>query len=163
MPYLMELAFDNDRRLLRKNYLFEYKGVQFKLIQNNPKKWSDHLLTILPHDNEEEQQRVFSIASEYISALAWQNRARMTLRPSGGCGWSSDKRLSRARPRVRIFPNIPIGGQVNGYGISEIPKIETEQQRIALTHYREARASNNEFLSFLFYWQVLEVEGKNPN
>jgi hypothetical protein len=38
-----------------------------------------------------------------------------------------------------------------------IPKIWTPEQRTALALFREANASNNDYLSFIFYWQVLEV------
>lgn len=161
MPFLMEIGFDNNCRLQRRHYLFEYKGIQFKLIQDNPRKWSDHLLTILPHRNEAERQRVFSAASEFVSALGWQNNARMTLWEMGGSGWHNERSLSQARPRIRTFPKIPFGGSVVGYNIDVIPQIETEAQRIALILYREASASNNDYLSFLFYWQILDTGGTN--
>jgi hypothetical protein len=43
-----------------------------------------------------------------------------------------------------------------------IPHIRTEDQRIALALFREANASNNDFLAFLFFWQVLDVGGGTP-
>ena len=159
MPYLMEIAFDNDHRLCRKHYLFEYKGVRFKLIQNSPRKWADHLLTILPSGNDIEQQSAFSVASEFLSALCWANRARVCVCECAGGGWRSSLPITRARARVYTFPRIPFGGLTVGYSIDIIPKIETEEQRIALTLYREAGASNNDYLSFLFYWQILETGG----
>lgn len=55
------------------------------------------------------------------------------------------------------FPRIPFTGRTVGYDIYRIPKIETDAQRVALTLYREALSSNNNFLSFLFFWQILET------
>jgi len=49
-----------------------------------------------------------------------------------------------------------------GYDITRLPRVESEEHRIALTLMREALSSNKDFLSFLFYWQVLEVRGGNP-
>src|SRR4030043_83541 len=161
MPYLMEIAFDNDHRLKRRYYLFVYKGIRFKLIQDIQRKWADHLITILPEGNEVEREKVFSVASEFISALGWQNRAIVAVWESGGCGWRKELPLSRAMPSFRTFPRIPFGGSIIGCDIDIIPKIENEEQRVALTLYREARASNNDYLSFLFFWQVLETGGTN--
>jgi len=157
----MEIAFDNDRRLKRKYYLFEYKGIRFKLIQDLPRKWADHLITILPEGNEIEKEKAFSVASEFISALGWQNQARVAVWEVGGRSWHKERPLSRARSSMRSFTKIPFGGSMIGCNIDIIPKIETEEQRIALTLYREARASNNDYLSFLFFWQVLETGGTN--
>ncbi len=161
MPYLMEISFDNDHRLKRKNYLFEYKGIRFKLIQDTPRKWADHLITILSEGDESKREEVFSIASEFISALGWQNRARVAIWEIGGRNWHKEWSLSRASSSIRTFPKIPFGGSITNCGIDIIPKIETEEQRIALTLYREARASNNNYLSFLFFWQILETGGTN--
>lgn len=161
MPYLMEISFDNDRRLKRKYYLFEYKGIRFKLIQDSPRKWADHLLTILPNGNEDEKEQAYSVASEFLSALGWQNWARVAVWECGGRSWHKEWPISRARSSMRTYPRIPFGGSIVGYNIDSIPKIETEEQKIALTLYREARASNNNYLSFLFYWQVLETGGTN--
>jgi hypothetical protein len=43
MDYLLQVCFDNSRRLSRRSYLFEFKGTQFKLLQNDPRKWADQL------------------------------------------------------------------------------------------------------------------------
>lgn len=162
MPYLMEICFDNDRRLPRKYYLFEYKGIKFKLVQSNPRKWADHLLTVLPNSDVTTRERTYTVASEFLSALSWENTARIGVSEFGGKGWRKEWRLSRAAPSIDTFPKIPYGGNVVGYNIVTIPKVETDEQRIALTLFREAGASNNEYLSFLFYWQVLETGKTNP-
>lgn len=47
-----------------------------------------------------------------------------------------------------------------GGDLVAIPHVETEQQRIALALFREAKASNNNYLSLLCFWQVLEVDGE---
>lgn len=159
MAYLMQIAFDNTRRLQRKRYLFEYRGVRFKLIQNNPRKWADHLITIVPQDNRTAREHVFSVASEFLSALAWENSADVAVWEAGGSGWPDDLPLQKAQPNIFVFPRIPFRGNVVGYTLSQIPQIQNEAQRIALALFREARASNNDYLSFLFFWQVLEVDG----
>jgi hypothetical protein len=35
LAYLLQICFDNSRHLTHKSYLFEYKGTQFKLFQND--------------------------------------------------------------------------------------------------------------------------------
>jgi len=161
MPYMMNICFDNDHRLRRKSYLFEYKGHQFKLIQSNPRKWADALLTILPADDDTSREKAFSVASEFLSAVCWQNNARTAIAGGGGRGWQPDWKLSKAKPAIFMFPKIPFGGNIIGYDISVMPLVETDEQKIALTLYREASASNNNYLSFLFYWQILETGGSN--
>ena len=125
MPFLMHISFDNSRRLPRKYYLFEYRGVRFKLIQNNPRKWADVLLTILPDTNQVHIDEAFTIASEFLSALSWQNRARITTSMGGGAGVPDSYTLGRAQCMVYTFPRIPFLGN-SAPGIGTIPKIDTE-------------------------------------
>ncbi len=162
MAYLMQICFGNTHRLKRKRYLFDYKGVQFKLVQNNPRKWADHLLTIVAHNDRNAQEQAFATASEFLSALAWENRAAIAVSPGGGCGWCDDLPLLKAEPNIFVFPGIPFRGNVVGYDLTQIPHIQSEAQRIALALFREARASNNDYLSFLFFWQVLEINRGSP-
>lgn len=161
MAYLMHIGFDNSDRLWKNVFYFEYKGVRYKLIQNNIRKWCDVLLTIIPDHNDREAIDIaFMNASEFISAWGWENHARVKAYHLGGCGVPSNFQLRQAKCRIFDFPHVPFGGRTIGNNINQIPKIETEEQREALTLFREASSSNNEFLAFLFFWQVLEV-GKN--
>jgi hypothetical protein len=41
--------------------------------------------------------------------------------------------------------------------------VATEEQRIALALFREAFSSNKVMLSFLFYWQILEIADNKPS
>ncbi len=157
----MEISFDNDGRLRRKTYLFEYREIRFRLIQHHSREYADHLLSILPSDVISEREHAFSVASEFLSALGWANKARTAIWESGGRTWPDKLPLSKARPRVNDFRILPFKGRHIGCSIDRIPKIETEGQRIALTLYREACASNNDYLSFIFFWQILEVGCSN--
>jgi hypothetical protein len=158
----MSIALDNSRRLNRKNYLFEYKGVRFKLVQDNPRRWSDHLLTILPGADPAKEEGVFATAAEFASALNWENGPCVAVHYAGGRGWSAELPLTQAVPSIRTFPRIANVGIMCGCELTSIPYIRTRDQRVALGLFREANSSNNEFLSFLFYWQVLEVVGGDP-
>ncbi len=158
----MHICFDNDKRLRQKQYLFEYCGVRFKLVQENPRKWADHLLTVIPRYDITHRESAFSVASQFLAALSWENRARVAVWEAGGWSLSGDIPLSKARPRTFTRPNVPFGGDVTPYELSRIPKVETDSERIALTLFREARASNNIYLSFLFFWQILEIMGDKP-
>jgi len=162
MAFLMHLSFDNRRRLQRNSYLFEYKGVRFKLVQNNPRRWPDHLLTIVPKAGSPDSDVAFSVASEFLSALAWESGGPVAVWDSGGCGWPEGRSLRRARPRIFSLSRIAFPGNIGGYGLTQIPHVKTQEQRIALALFREARASNNDYLSFLFFWQVLDVGGGKP-
>lgn len=139
--------------------MFEYKGVRFKLVQNNPKKWSDHLLTVLENSSESSRNVAFAAASEFLSALCWELKSRVMVSDCGG--WFDQSALGKARPRRFASPRIPYGVSVIGHHLFTIPKIEDDNQRTALTLYREACAANNIYLSFLFYWQLLEIEKPN--
>lgn len=157
MAYLLQISFDNSNRLDRKSYLFEYKGVSFKLVQNDPRRFADSLLTIVPAFNSPAAEQAFAMAAEFVSALAWSNGSRAKVSLAGGCGWPDDLPLRKARPSIRTLPRIPFAGSVLGFSVDRIVHVRTEDQRKALALFREANASNNEYLSFLFYWQVLEV------
>jgi len=106
--------------------------------------------------------RAFAAASEFISALGWELQARVALWESGGRGWPDQVALNRVQPTLFTFPRIPFSGNAIGYDLQRLPYITTAEQRIALALFREAHSSNSDYLSFLFYWQVLEVGGGNP-
>jgi hypothetical protein len=152
---LFTIAFDNSQRLKSKTYYFAYRGVEFKLVQDNPQRRADHLLTIVEDDAE--CLRAFRAAAEFMSALAWENNSRIALWENGYRSWPAPRTLRQARPWSYTFPRISFSGLMTGNDISRLPLIETEDQRAALALFREARASNNEYLRFLFYWQVLQV------
>lgn len=160
MAYLMHIGFDNSDFFWKNIFYFEYKGIKFKFIQDKRKKWSNVLITIIKgQENSVEDNRVYSIASEYLSALAWENNSVMKVWPSRnyGAGISEDIKILKARRVFFEFPKSPFYGYTDGCDFQRIPKIENEKQRDALILYREARSTNNDYLSFLFFWQVLEI------
>jgi len=161
MAYMMEMALDNSRRFRRKRYLFEYQGVQFMLVQDNPRRHADHLLTLVPDSNSSARDRAFAAAAEFVSALAWETGARMMVREALEINIPNDFSIRDAKPAYRTFPRIPYGGPIVGYDLARVPSVTSETHRIALALFREANASNNDYLSFLFFWQVLTVEGRH--
>ncbi len=163
MAYLMHIGFDNSSRLCRNVYYFEYKGIRYKLIQNNIRKWCDVLLTIVSGNPvRKEENRAYNIASEFISALSWENNSHVKLHYIGGGGVPDNFQLRKAKCSMRSFPRIPFFGHDVGHDICCIPQIETEEQRNALLLFREASSSNNDYLAFLFFWQILEIGKSNP-
>ena len=161
----MQIEFDNNDFFWKNIFYFEYKDKKFKLIQNKRKKWSNVLITIIKgkmQNNSVEENRTYSIASEYLSALAWEHNSIMKVRYSDnyGIGIPEDIRLSNKKVR-RVFFRLPKSLYYHGYSydsdFQRIPKIENEEQRNALILYREARSTNNDYLSFLFFWQILEI------
>jgi hypothetical protein len=86
MSFLMQIGFDNSSRLYKKRYYFEYKGIRFKLIQNNFRKWCDVLLTIIPDHDKKAENQAYMIASEFLSALSWQNNSLAKVQQLGGIG-----------------------------------------------------------------------------
>lgn len=84
----------------------------------------------------------------------------MQITEAGGRSIDRNSRLSTIRPCFRTFPEIPFRGNFVNNSPSIIPAIENDQQRVALALFREARASNNDYLTFLFFWHVLEVGGE---
>lgn len=158
MAYLMHIGFDNSSRLWKNVYYFEYKGVRYKLIQNKIRKWCDVLLTIIPNYRDNKAiDNAYITASEFLSALSWENHSEVMVSHLGGFGIPQDFKLRSAKCRVFYFPQVPFGGYSVGYDINCIPEIETEAQRDALILFREALSSNNYYLAFLFFWQVIEI------
>lgn len=156
---LYTLALDNSHRLEGKTHYFSYRGVEFKLVQDNPRKHADHLLTIV--NSEPECDAAFKAAAEFAGALAWENRSLVAVWETSYRSWPEPYTLRNARPCCFTFPTVPFGGSAGGYGISRLPLIETDEQRKALALFREARAANNDLLSFLLFWQVLEVRNSS--
>jgi hypothetical protein len=166
MPYLLNISLDNPNRLKRKVNYFEYRGVRFKLVQNDPRKWSDSLLTIIPNDYRSPEAHVaYAAAGEFASALSWEFDVGVTVSGLGGGSFPPTLTLRNARPRQFVFPRVPfsrVSRMVGGHSIERIARVTNEQQRIGLTLYREALSSNKELLSLLLNWQVLEIRHKDP-
>lgn len=163
MAYLMHIGFDNSSRLCRDVYYFEYKGIRFKLIQNNIRKWADVLLAIIPgNNNKSGEDAAYLIASEYLSALSWENNSLVKVWHLGGAGVREGFLLKKAKCTIRTFPKVPFHGYTVGYNISIIPAVENEDQRNALALFRDASSSNNDYLAFLFFWQILEIGKIDP-
>ena len=159
----MQICFNNSSRLSKKQYYSNYKGIKFKLIQNNPKKWSDVLISIIdthftpPSLNIQED--IFLNASEFLSALSWQHNSLVKIWSGGGIGSNKKLTLRNAKCNFYDFPKISCAGNTGSYNIDIIPFIENDIQRNALYLYREALSSNNIYLSCLFYWHILELKG----
>lgn len=157
MPYLFQIGFDNSVRLSGRVHYFEYGGYRFKLIQNDPRKWCDVLLTILPSFGDADEQGAYTAAGEWAAALNWELDFSMAVRPIGGFGVDDGFRLRNARCQVFTFPEVPFKGQHSGYHLNRIALVATDEQRTAVTLYREAQSANKEVLSLLFNWQVMDV------
>lgn len=157
VSYILHFSLTNHARLERPTYLMEYRGIQFKLVQERGWKWADHLLTIIPDNSLQAKQHAFEIGQELVNLLSWELRSPMQLSEAGGRSCHRGTRLTQVRPSIRTFPEIPFLGNFVHNSPSIIPAIDTEQQRLALGLFREARASNNDYLAFLFYWHVVET------
>lgn len=163
MAYLMTIGFDNSSRLCRDTWYFEYRGVRFKLIQNNCRKWCDVLLTTLPSMSDRAaQDNAYATASEFLCAVSWQNNSRVIMHNLGGSGYPDNRGLRPAKCTFFSFPKIAFPGWTVGYNISVLPHIQTDDQRTALLLFRDALSSNHSYLSFLFFWQILEIACKDP-
>lgn len=163
MRYLMHIGFDNNARLWKNVFYLEYKCFRFKLIQNNNTERNDVLLTILPNgNNTAEVNNAYIAASEFISALSWEHNSSAKVYPVGGVWQGKKITLKNAKPSLRTFRKIPFCGYSIGHEICCIPEIENEEQRNALILFREASSSNNDYLAFLFFWQILDIGRNDP-
>ncbi len=162
MPFLMHIAFDNPFRLKRNVHYFEYGGVRFKLIQNDPRKWADVLVTIVDSYNSPAVQRAYSAAGEFASALSWEFGVGTAIREVGGPGVGQTFRLRQARCVSFVFPGITFRGMHIGHTLSRIARITNEQQKIGLTLFREALGSNKVLLALLLTWQIMEIRHHDP-
>ena len=158
MGYLMHIGFDNSARLSRNTYYLEYKGVQFKLLQHrNAKRYSDILLTKVDDHGSSNAENAYAVASEFLSALSWEDKSRISMWYSGGPSFRDEWSLRRARRTMYSWPRTPYMGGTAGHNLVSIPHIETPEQRTALILFREANASNSDYLAFHFYWQILDI------
>jgi hypothetical protein len=156
----MHIGFDNSSRFCRNIYYFEYKKIRFKLIQNDYRKSCDVLLTIIDnHNNKKAINDAYSAASEFLSALSWNNNSKIKMRHLGGNSVAENRNLRKARC-VCFVPRTPFYYST-GYDICEIPKIETNEQKIALLLFMEALSSNNMYFTYLRLYQIIETGG-NP-
>ena len=146
MAYLMHICFDNDHRLVRDDYLFEYKGIQFKLVQNTRKKWSDTLLSLL-QASEPACNTAFAVASEFLSALnvpltnrapmmrdfveSWASKQASLKRAPNATKWGSDDRCHRSLFIVSMSfrPAIP-GNWPSGRACLRSPIAAMTQRRM---------------------------------
>ena len=60
------------------------------------------------------------------------------------------------------FHKIAFCGGSKNNEISVIPEIENNEQRGALILFGEAKSTNNNYLYFLFFWQILEIDFGKP-
>ena len=155
----MHIAFDNPLRLAKRVHYFEYDGVRFKLIQNDPSKWSDVLLTIRNTFSDEDALPAVRAAGAFASAFSWQHDVGTSVRHIGGVGVPNSARLKTARCRSFVFPELLVRKRASGVTLERIAHIENEMQRRALAMYREAQSSNKSFLAILLNWQILDVAG----
>lgn len=154
----MHIGFDNRSRLCRNVYYFEYKEIRFKLIQSTNRNWRDALLTIIPgRNNVEAENRAYITASEFLSSLSWENNSLVKLGCAGYRGVPESFKLRNAKSSFRTFPRIPFSGYIVGCDICRIPQVENDRQRDALVLFREASSCNNDYLSFLFFWQIMDT------
>ena len=163
MVSLIHIGFDNSARLWKNVFYLEYKGIRFKLIQNNIRKWCDVLLTIVKDSNNIElENTVYLAASEFLSALGWENNSIVKVWYIGKFSRSIDFRLREMKCGLWDFPKTPFYGHNVNNDLSRIAEIENEEQRDALTLFRDASSTNNDYLSFLFFWQIMEIRKSDP-
>lgn len=152
---LYQVCYDCPWRFVGRTQYFEYKEVAFKLVQSKSWKRPGHLLSII--EREGDRERHFAAAAEFVSALAWERRTGAMVWEVGLLSWRPELSLRNARPSMYSLPRIPYEGGLLAGKLSRLPDIATEEQRVALGLMREARATNNQFLAFLFFWRVLEI------
>jgi hypothetical protein len=155
------MALSNHARLDRPSYLMEYRGIQFKLVQERGWKWADHLMTIIPNLSPLSKQKAFEIGQELVNLLSWELRSPMQLSEAGSRSFNKETHLSQVKPTIRVFKDILFSGNFVNNSPSIIPYITSDHQKLALGLFREARASNNDYHAFLFYWHVID-SGSEP-
>jgi hypothetical protein len=157
---LMHIAFDISHRMPRRTYRFKYNGVRFKLVQMN-RRLANVLLTFA--NDEPEMTRAYAAGGEFLSALCWATNSQVAV-------WDSPTPFVPKGMRLRGAPVLmrePHMIARRGTGIMlgghpcRIADVRTDAQRIALTLWREAVGANKVYLSFQFYWNILEV-GRRP-
>jgi len=159
MRFLLHIDFGSPARLKGRVKYFEYGGFEFKMIRNSAK-WANVLLTLVGPDDDVALQKAYAAGCEFLSAFCWQVGFPVAVSEGGGMTVPANQTLRQARCRSFGFPLVVREDRIDGFSISRLPLIETAEQRLGLTLYREAQSSNKVWLSFLFYWQILEIGGR---
>lgn len=160
MTTLVQIGLDDPFRLASDVHYFEYKGFEFKLVQTEAPERSDVILTLAPGHDDDYVAEAYQTAGEFVTGLSWQLDVGMAVRPLGTVTVGAQFGLKQAKPNISAFTRLPPLGKHGGYDIGRIARIENEEQKTALTLYREAGGSNKVTLSILFSWQVLETRGE---
>lgn len=165
MRYLLQVGIDKAFILRRNVHYFRFDGVAFKLIQHperGHRRWSDALVAIVDGWDGPEAQRALTAAGNWASALAWETRRPISVHVLGGGSWPRGRTLRSARCNIFVPPRLASLGMMRGVELYRVAHTVSDEQRLAMTIFREAQASNNVLLSILLYWQVLEVDRLNP-
>ena len=118
-------------------------------------------MTIVPNLTPQAKQIAFEAGQELVNLLSWELRSPIQLSEAGSRSFNKDIRLSKIRPSIRVFKDILFSGHCVNNSPSIIPNITSENQKLALGLFREARASNNDYHAFLFFWHVIESGCEN--
>lgn len=149
------IPIDLSIRLTEPYYLFSYKGTDYKLIPNKDSKWTDSLLVCRDKRSESE---LFGKASEFLSLVAFRYDAETTIYPGS---FFDSKSLEDAHGWPNFKKELPF--QESMKAIYLIPYIERNDQSEIVRIYRQANASNNIYLKFLFYWHTLVYPSSSDN
>lgn len=161
MPELLQIGIDKPFVMPRGTWYFRYGGLKFKFVQTAAR-WSDLLLTIVADRDSKARAHAYATGAEWASALSWELRLPIAVRPAGISGLGLGIPLRRLRGNTFIFPSLPFKGDMRGWDFNRVGYITDEHQRTALALLREGSAANSDLLSILLYWQVLEIRATDP-
>lgn len=159
----MKISFDSSVRLKRNVYYFKYGSHEFKLIQHRSPNHKNALLTIVQDCNEKYINSAYSAASEFLAALSWEHSSKVVMSLGhGGSGINENFKLRSAKCHA-LGHSVYRKRRAVGFDIDVIPSVETRDQRTALILYRDAESSNHIYLSFLLFWQIMEIQGEKAS
>lgn len=160
----MKISFDSSVRLKRNVYYFKYRSHEFKLIQHRSPIYKNALFTIVQDCNEEYINSGYSAASQFLAAFSWEHSSKVVMSLGhGGSGINENFKLRSAKCHA-FGHSVYRKRRAGGFDIDVIPSLETPDQRTALILYRDAKSSNHIYLSFLLFWQIMDIQcGGKPS
>ena len=109
-------------------------------------------------DNEKDTDIYLSKAYEFLSCLSFQNRAIMVSTDGGGRGCKGFDLNTFKHRRSYLAWGRSITPNIGYLEVSRIPRIDNENQAVALSLYREAKNARSNFYKFLCLWKIIDLK-----
>jgi len=153
MSTIWTFNFNGFCRFKNAEYVFEFEGFKYRLIRGTEEE-SDKLITIADDSSNKGTLECIERTRQLLDYLSWSLESGMQYLSASGRGFDQS---------LENFETALVGGyhsrRLPKYlsDISTIPEVTNQTQQFALSLWNEALYSNSKFLSFIDYWNIIEL------